>query len=178
MESKKTSHVCPICFRVISPTEQADTWTCKTCSLVYHMDCGWEGTGLTYGGKVRPKNLADRECSRCTEKKELDKLKEEFELPETVVGEMKNELDNLKQECKKRDRQVTPGKWIYVPVLCLVVVFISFLVWRGWAEKPEVSIQFNVGEIIGGVLIGLSAILAAITYHTTKRREERRINPN
>ncbi len=55
-----------------------------------------------------------------------------------------------------------------------VVGITVLLVWQGWASQPEVSIQFNVGEIIGGVLAGAGVATAGIAYalRTTKEYRE------
>lgn len=52
----------------------------------------------------------------------------------------------------------------YIAPLIIAVVFTGYLVSLGWAEKPDVSIEFNVGEIIGGSLAGVGALLAAVAY--------------
>lgn len=53
---------------------------------------------------------------------------------------------------------------VSILLLVVIVVFVARLVGLGWVEKPEVSIVFNVGEIIGGTMIGLSALVASAWY--------------
>ena len=69
-------------------------------------------------------------------------------------SELESRLKATRQEEKK----------LYLVPLFAVVTFVAFLVYRGWAEKPEVTIDFNVGEIIGGSLAGLGALIAGVTY--------------
>lgn len=53
---------------------------------------------------------------------------------------------------------------LYISIL-LSIAFITFmLVWFGYAQKPTVSITYNVGEIVGGSLIGISSVIASMVY--------------
>jgi len=56
-------------------------------------------------------------------------------------------------------------------VVGLVVPLTAFLVIRGWAETPTVSIEFNVGEVISGILVGTAALLASASYRRLSRLE-------
>lgn len=60
----------------------------------------------------------------------------------------------------------------YLAALVTIVVLVGLAIWRGWSEKPEVKVEFNVGEIIAGVLVGAGAMTAGAAY--ALRRPERR----
>jgi hypothetical protein len=51
-----------------------------------------------------------------------------------------------------------------IGALVVVIAFVAILVERGWAQHPAVSIDFNIGEIIGGALVGLGAPVAGVAY--------------
>lgn len=53
---------------------------------------------------------------------------------------------------------------LYVLPLTLAVLLVAWLVARGYANTPDVAIDFNVGEIIGGLLGGVGALVAGIAY--------------
>ncbi|GJQ59849.1 MAG: hypothetical protein D8M57_11200 [Candidatus Scalindua sp. AMX11] len=65
----------------------------------------------------------------------------------------------------------------YAIVLIALILFLGALTFRGLLSNPEVSIEFNVGEIIGGLLVGAGAAVAGIAYAIkggTPDRERRR----
>ena len=82
---------------------------------------------------------------------------------ENVTDEIQ-ELKGAVEEVKKRPSMPKAVNFAYVFVLAIIIVITGFFVMKGWAEKPEISIQYNVGEIIGGILIGLGAAVAGIAY--------------
>ena len=61
---------------------------------------------------------------------------------------------------------------MYFAQLLVVIILTGYLVHHGWAEKPTVSIQYNVGEIIGGLLVGVGALIASISYGFRRTRED------
>lgn len=82
---------------------------------------------------------------------EIQKLRSED------IKELRDKLESLQRE-KTHDKL-----WYAIPLLFAVAVT-AILVIYGWAQKPTVSIQYNVGEIIGGVLAGVGALVAGVTY--------------
>lgn len=52
----------------------------------------------------------------------------------------------------------------YLGAVVLIVGLVGLAIWRGWAQKAEVHVDFNVGEIIGGVLVGVGAAAAGTAY--------------
>jgi hypothetical protein len=58
----------------------------------------------------------------------------------------------------------TAEKALYIIPSIVIVAFTTFLVSKGWAETPEVTIDFNVGEIVGGLLGGLGILVGGIAY--------------
>jgi hypothetical protein len=87
------------------------------------------------------------------------------------IDELRKELDRQKKEIEtlKARPQPTGSKagwekaWYFVPLL-VAAALTGYLVYRGWAEKPAVTIEFNVGEIIGGLLAGVGALMAGLAY--------------
>jgi hypothetical protein len=76
-----------------------------------------------------------------------------------------DELDAaLKLRAKRSAKTDSREKLFYIIPLVLAIAFTAFLVSRGWAETPTVAIEYNVGEIIGGVLVGIAALVASLTY--------------
>ena len=53
---------------------------------------------------------------------------------------------------------------MYFMVFVVLVMVLAPLVWLGYADKPTINVEFNIGEIIGGLLIGVSAVTASVTY--------------
>jgi polyferredoxin len=63
--------------------------------------------------------------------------------------------------------------WLYLIIFSVIVVVTGFIVVYGWAEKPTVSITYNVGDVISGLLVGISAVLASIFYvHSKDSRDQ------
>lgn len=91
---------------------------------------------------------------------QLEGTLEEIEKLKSEISELGSQIKNQRQEEKK----------LYIVPLIVVVIFVAFLVYRGWAEQPEISIVFNVGEIIGGSLAGLGALIAGVTYAYRRTR--------
>ena len=83
-----------------------------------------------------------------------------------AVETVANEIAQLKAAVADVQRKIEPqpGHILYAVFLLVVVVAIGLLVWTGWANKPDVSIDFNVGEIIGGLLVGIATMIAGLAY--------------
>lgn len=61
--------------------------------------------------------------------------------------------------------------WFYVAIFLLISVLVGYIVSLGWVEKPSVIIEFNVGEIVGGILAGAGVLLAGGAYAAKTIRE-------
>lgn len=120
--------------------------------------------------KLREEELKLEEERRKPEKlrEDIDRQSQLVELHERQIKGTLEEIDKLKSEIGKLDSRIKAGrqeeKKLYILPLIAVILFVAFLVYRGWAEKPTVSIDFNVGEIIGGSLVGIGALIAGVTY--------------
>jgi hypothetical protein len=81
-------------------------------------------------------------------------------------GKLSAEMEELKSKVQtlKRESAPLPRPWLYIILLAIVVLFVGGLIYYGQAAKPTVAINYNVGEIIGGLLVGISAVIAGITY--------------
>lgn len=58
--------------------------------------------------------------------------------------------------------------WLYVIIFSLITLLLFYIVYLGWAEKPSINIELNVGEIIGGILAGAGVFLAGKAYAQKK----------
>jgi hypothetical protein len=58
----------------------------------------------------------------------------------------------------------------FIVLLTLALGATVLLVAHGWAERPTVSIEYNVGEIIGGLLVGIGALIAALAYRNQRNK--------
>lgn len=83
---------------------------------------------------------------------------------EAGLEKLSGAVDALRKEIESMRRERIPAPWLYFVVLFLVVAGTASLVFYGWAEKPEISIDYNVGEIIGGLLVGVGALVASTAY--------------
>ena len=63
---------------------------------------------------------------------------------------------------KKRNNNIE--KLYYFLPLAVAFLFVRWLVVHDWAAHPTVAITFDVGEIIGGLLVGVGALAAGIAY--------------
>ncbi|MFZ3018873.1 MAG: hypothetical protein WA056_10495 [Gallionella sp.] len=54
----------------------------------------------------------------------------------------------------------------YLVIFCLVIVLIGGLVLIGMTATMTVNVEFNVGEIIGGLLVGTGVAAAGVSYAT------------
>lgn len=77
------------------------------------------------------------------------------------IRELKLKVGQLEEQLKAQRQE--EKRWFIIPLI-LVIGFVSFLVYKGLANSPDVSINFDVGEIIGGSLAGLGALIAGVTY--------------
>ena len=88
------------------------------------------------------------------------------------IEKLSSTLTKHQQTLQKFDRQrrtrAIKALLIWVLLLAAVVGFVSYLVLSNWANKPDVSIDFNVGEIIGGLLGGIGVLVAGVAYATTR----------
>lgn len=85
------------------------------------------------------------------------------------IAQLEQEAARCRERCEALERSQHPAvrfrlNWLYLVLLLIVVAFVGCVVWLGWADRPEVSIDFNVGEIIGGILAGAGALLAGGAY--------------
>lgn len=61
----------------------------------------------------------------------------------------------------------------YLVILCLAVVLIGGLVLIGMTATMTVNVDFSVGEIIGGLLVGTGVAAAGISYATREKEQSR-----
>ncbi len=101
-------------------------------------------------------------------KHRVDQARKQFELAQPAEI---RELRNKAQSDSEARRLVNRA---YLVALVTVLVLVGLAVWSGWSQKPEVTVDFNVGEIIGGVLVGAGAMTAGAAYalRSTGRREQ------
>lgn len=69
----------------------------------------------------------------------------------------------------------TAYKKILVAATSISILFIIIvLLLYGFVEKPTISINYNVGEIVGGSLVGISAVIASLTYALRPKKRNKK----
>jgi hypothetical protein len=93
--------------------------------------------------------------------------------PESHAGEQhEDEAEATSIMSKQNPRRPDESVMIAVAVAVMtVIVFSVVLILWARGTQPTVSIDFNVGEIIGGALGGLGALIAGVAYALRNRRE-------
>lgn len=162
--------VCPVCLRSVAGQAGAGTFTCTDCRLSCHNTCpaGFTAAGrqalfVSDSGVVLTEDQVEKpesvRCSRCEQMRLIDE-KARFAL---------SQFSELERQAGHQ-AQTTPSprharvNWIYITLLAGVLGVTAVLVVWGWAKKPTVSIEYDVGAIIGGVLAGAGAAAAGIAY--------------
>lgn len=163
MSNKREQIVCPVCLKKL-PDKLIGVPQCDSCKLFYHDTCGDPMPKGSLGVPIGPAPVSCNKCNKYQEdKEEQNKRMKKIENQES---ELRNELDDLKHQPRKPEETGSPvaAGLIYVIVFVLAVVSTGLLVRYGWVTKPQVSIQYNVGEIIGGLLVGAGALAAGVAY--------------
>lgn len=191
MTANPAQSVCYVCGH---PVSEAAAVICESCNSPVHRDCtaSVDDSITDKQGRAifasEPKTL----CNKCRLSRLEGLVPRQAFLAKSATGsEEKSELasiqgdlarleENLNQRldelAKRLDAagasRLTSQKmgtirklhWLYPILFAAAVLGVAALVSAQLAEKATVSISFNVGEIIGGVLLGISAIWAAIVY--------------
>ncbi|UNZ00234.1 hypothetical protein MQE36_07790 [Zhouia spongiae] len=173
--------ICHICFSPLSET----MIRCNRCGLNFHPD--------TCGGSLFTKISHPQHCKKCKSEKNMffqtsgkdlehklrsthsyiEKLQKETDLKiksnMDLIDEKTNSINEMFNDIEKKLFQLKLKRksidWIYVALLCAVFIPLTgWLVYSGWANNPDVTIDFSIGEIIGGILIGGGAIIAGTAY--------------
>ncbi len=110
--------------------------------------------------------LFDESLSELVEQN-VKKARKEFALAQPA------EVRELREKAKASEGRRLVNQ-VYLLALGTILALVGLAVWRGWSEKPEVTVEFNVGEIIAGVLVGTGAMTAGAAYalRQTERREQ------
>jgi len=171
--------LCPSCNEVVLPEDA--TKECAICKLKGHTD---DRNCIVLVPVPASINLGKEApiCQRCYNMLECIKgfdecVKKTRETYEEMIH-MKAKSDKYLQKIEREMRSLngTPLWGRFLPGVALVVALLltGYCVWKGWAQKPEVSIQYNVGEIVGGLLVGLGAVIAALSYASKRRNPPER----
>ena len=142
------------------------------------LDFGFSPDDLLYATDNRSKLLAPLigeeqvrvlAALRASETKAIARIHGENEKVERQSAKKWQRLKRFSKIRKRlRSKSGVPSlsriDWLYFALFILIVIFIGFLVWLGSAEKPKVSIEFKVGEIIAGILAGTGVLLAGGAY--------------
>lgn len=54
--------------------------------------------------------------------------------------------------------------WYYLVILLIVIAATAAVIYFGRAPQPQVNVEYNVGEIIGGLLAGAGVAAAGVAY--------------
>ncbi len=102
-----------------------------------------------------------------------DPMIDEFFMQSELLDDIRRGMDEVRARLDRLDSQMVllqkrtkPLKrdWLYLVIFGTAALLTVMLVARGWAQKPAVSIDFNVGDIIGGLLVGVAAVFASLSY--------------
>lgn len=87
--------------------------------------------------------------------------------PRAKMDNLKDDLSKFEKELydiRKGHKRRLTTKWVYASLIVTIGVLTAVIVWFGWAQKPEITIQYDVGTIIGGILVGAGATIAGTAY--------------
>ena len=104
-----------------------------------------------------------------------DPMIEEFLGQSELLDELRRRLTEMESQIALLRKRTRPLRrdWLYLVIFGTAALFTVMLVARGWAQKPTVSIDFNVGDIIGGLLVGVAAVFASLSYARGRSGESR-----
>jgi hypothetical protein len=107
-------------------------------------------------------------CNNCSSVEDKN-AKEEFRFREIkdLIQKKEDRIAALEQKMKhyeKATKKVKKAGLAYIVLFILVTTIICCLVKYGWAQTPEITIEYNVGEIIIGLLGGVGIATAGIAY--------------
>jgi hypothetical protein len=143
---------CCVCLR---PMEAASASECRTCGSVAHHNCG-------SGSKW------DFRCNRCLQVERIEEQQRsdttQFHDQLANLSKQVSDLERAHEDLKHRSKPLIKVAWGYAAFLLLAVAVTGYLVYRGHAQNPEVAINYNVGEIIGGLLAGGGIAVAGVAY--------------
>lgn len=92
-----------------------------------------------------------------------------------MISELQEELENTTQQLVEANSKVaflepTPAKqqrtllFIGYYSYALVLLCVAYVMYWGISVSPDISVEINVGELIGGSLVGIGAALAGGAY--------------
>jgi hypothetical protein len=183
--SKSNQTICHICF---SPVSEAMI-ECSKCKLMFHQDTCGENDFIDKQWKCkncRYPSVLDRFYSKSEDlKRNLDstseniqqlysdtdlKIKSNLDLVDTKINSLYADVEQKLLQIKTKRKSMD---WVYVALLCIVFIPLTgWLVYKGWATKPDVTIDYSIGEIIGGILIGGGAIIAGTAYSRSVSKKD------
>ena len=103
------------------------------------------------------------ECIGVLRMQHAAQAQRKFELNQPAeIRALRSKVQKLESSSGVQNRQFV--NLAYLVVLTAIVGIVGLAVWSGWSQVPEVTVEFNVGEIIGGVLVGAGAITAGAAY--------------
>ncbi|MCU1268179.1 MAG: hypothetical protein JWM21_4497 [Acidobacteria bacterium] len=105
--------------------------------------------------------------------KRVNEAREGFYLSQPAeIQELRRKVQNFESSIPSQPRRLVNRA--YLVTLLAIIAILGVAVWRGWSQRPEVTVDFNVGEIIGGILVGAGALTAGTAYalRSVGRREQ------
>jgi hypothetical protein len=166
---------CPVCSKPFSTSDAK--YYCNTCHFYVHKAC-------TGAGKEIFEGLVDG-CERCVGKTEYGRivynivykeLRKSINEVNEVQKKLQERIDGINSKLDlldKRSKPVIAVSWAYLAVFIIMVAVTAFLFWLGWGKEVKASINYNVGEIIGGLLAGTGAAVAGTAYALKTLRKEK-----
>jgi len=108
-------------------------------------------------------DLTDEEKKYINDQKQKILFPLFLEVFDEIAENSKGLLEKIYYNCRfwLKEKQIN---WPYVVVFFAVSFLVFYIVYAGWAEKPSINIEFNIGEIIGGILAGAGVFIAGKAY--------------
>ena len=101
-------------------------------------------------------------------------LEQERHDNEQAVRQIRGQMERMMAKLTAK----TSATRMYTLLLLLAFVLCGFIVSIGWAAAPNVNIEYNVGDILLGLLAGGGVAAAGGSYAVTKLRENDKGDPN
>ena len=113
--------------------------------------------------RKRESILADPDAELNRRDFQIDQKISKIEAAADDLARQQAEIKTLVADLSKKV-EPQPSNILYVVIFLVVVSVVGLLVWADLANKPDVSIDFDVGEIIGGILVGIASMIAGLAY--------------
>ncbi len=75
----------------------------------------------------------------------------------------------MKTKRNREKMEIQPYKAVFIPLFFVILGFVSWLVYKGYHNNVNVNVNWDVGDIITGLMLGLAGLIAALAYAFGRR---------